>query len=232
MRLHKLSPLLLGSLVAGLFAFAACASEAPQATTPATTATSSTAPPPASETAPPEPAASSAAPAASSAAPPPKKPALLNVIKGAKEASGNVPSDGTTKVEVGETELATLKILDGALSKPKLVTLKLDPKGKAHGQVAGSLYRVSMTEPDGTPTTVSTAGEPFVLTLSTGGKKDLNLAIGETVTEKGKQKLVWRVVAPKSVDEAAKTATFELTSLSDLGIHLTAKEPTKEPATK
>ncbi len=231
MRLHKLSPLLLGSLVAGLFAFAACASEAPQATTPATTATSSAAPPPASETAPPEPAASTAAPAASSAAPPPKKPAIMNVIKGAKEASGLVPLSGS-KVEVGETELATLKILDGALSKAQSVTLKLDPKGKAHGQVAGSLYRITVAELDGTPATVSTAGDAFVLTLPTGGKKDLNLAIGETVTEKGKQKLVWRVVAPKSVDEAAKTATFELTSLSDLGIHLTAKEPTKEPATK
>jgi hypothetical protein len=42
----------------------------------------------------------------------------------------------------------------------------------------------------------------------------------------GMEAITWSVVAPKSVDDAAKAATFELTTFTNAILHLTTAAPT------
>jgi hypothetical protein len=67
-------------------------------------------------------------------------------------------------------------------------------------------------------------GDPFILELPAGAKKDANLAIG---VDDDKGRVKWTVVAPKRIDDARNVAVFELTTLPPAWFHVTAKAPTK-----
>jgi hypothetical protein len=133
------------------------------------------------------------------------------------------------KLEIGgDTDRATLKIPEGALSTGTNITFKLEPKGKSHGAPLGKVYR-TRTQIGGSAafTRVDTAGPPFELQVPAGNKKDANLAIGEITTDdKGKEKITWTVLAPKRIDDVSGVATFELGFLSDAFLHVTTKAPT------
>jgi len=150
------------------------------------------------------------------------------------EITDTFGSTPAAKLEIGDKEIALLRIPEQALDHATNVTFKLEPKGKSSGAPVGKIYRITMiVPPSGTPAKITTSGEPFELRLPAGNKKDANLAIGEIVTDdKGKEKIVWSVIAPTKIDDATSTAFFELTTLSDNYLHVTAKPVSGPPAEK
>ncbi len=225
--------------VLAVLTLAACGGEPapPPVTPPPTppTAEPAPAPPPSAEPS----AAPSATPSADPAAdaPPAPKPTSGRppVLKTASaEIVDTFGSSPAAKLEIGEKEIATLKIPENALDRGYNVTWKLDPKGKSTQGLVGKIYRTQM-QIAGQPnfTKVDSAGPPFELTFPAGNKKDANLAIGEIVTDdKGREKIVWQVIAPKKIDDVAGMAYFEVSTLGDYYLHVTTKAPTPPPAAK
>ena len=222
-----------GALPVALFALlVGCSGETvPAAPPPQPTGAPSLAPEPAqSSSAAPEASAPSAS--ASAAAAPPKaegsgRPAVLKAD--ATEITDSFGSSPGAKIEIGDKDIATLKIPEQVLGQATNITFKIDSRGKATGALLGKIYRlIPMIPPDAKPVTVpSNTGTPFELSLPTGHKKDVNLAIGTIGTDdKGREKLTWQVIAPKRVDEAAGIATFDLPELTDSFLHITTKPPT------
>ena len=141
------------------------------------------------------------------------------------EITDTFGSTPAARLEIGDQELASLRIPENALDRGTNVTFKLDAKGKNGGGLVGKVYRVTMIiPPSGTPTKITSGGDPFELRLPAGNKKDANLAMGEiTVDDKGKEKVVWTVIAPTKIDDATATAYFDVPALGDQWLHVTTK---------
>jgi hypothetical protein len=148
------------------------------------------------------------------------------------EITDTFGSTPAARLEIGDKELASLRIPENALDRGTNVTFKLDPKGKNGGGLVGKVYRVTMiVPPSATPVKITSGGDPFELRLPAGNKKDANLAMGEiTVDDKGKEKVVWTVVAPTKIDDATATAYFDVPSLGDQWLHVTTKAVGAAPA--
>jgi hypothetical protein len=170
--------------------------------------------------------------AASAAAAPPKqqgsgRPAVLK--SDPTEVTDTFGSSPGAKIELGDKEIATLRIQEQTLGQATNITFKLDPKGKAGGAQVGKIYRIiPVLPPDSKPTKVaSNNGTPFELALPAGNKKDANLAIGTIeLDDKGREKIKWQVIAPKRIDDVGGIAHFELLELNDSFLHVTTKPAT------
>lgn len=171
--------------------------------------------------------------AAASAAPTPDKtrssgrpPVLLQDAKSITDTFGYSPG---AKLELGEKDLVTLRIPEGALSQATNVTFALDTKCKTTGIVTGKVYKITPTiPPSPTPASVASSnGAPFVLLMPGVKKKDLNLAIGTfTKNDKGVETLQWKVLGPAKTDDETGVFEFHLDTLPDGCLHLTNKPPT------
>jgi hypothetical protein len=204
---------------------AACGGEPAPAAPPQPTETPSAAPaPPPPPTAEPT-AAPSASASAKPDAPAPKqssgRPAVMK--SDAKEITDSFGTSPGAKLELGDKDIATLRIPEGALHQATNITFKIDGRGKATGAVVGKIYHLLASYPPAsTPENIESGGDPFVLELPAGAKKDANLAIG---TEDDKGKVKWTIVAPKRVDDARNVAIFELPTLHTGWLHVTTKAP-------
>ena len=172
---------------------------------------------PAPPTPEPEPTATASASAsASAAAKPPKSqgggsPAVLK--SDPSEITDTFGSSPASKLELGDKDIATLRLPENGLHTGTLVTFKIDKAGKSGGGQVGKIYSIkSIVPPSSSPEQIESNGPPFVLELPSGPKKDVNLAIG---VEDDKGKIKWTIVAPKSVDDARHVAIFELTTLPE-----------------
>jgi hypothetical protein len=145
------------------------------------------------------------------------------------ELSGTFGSSPGAKLELGDKDKMTLKIPENALAKGTVITFKIDAKGKANGAPIGKILHLIAYVPPGTePATITSEGPPFELQMPAGTKKDANLAVGSiAVDDKGREKITWKVYAPKRIDDAAGIAYFDLPSFSESFIHVTTKAPTK-----
>ncbi len=216
-------------LIFGALVVAACGGDPKEASAPAepTATATATVPPAPSPTAVPEPPPTASA---SAAKPPPPKPSSGRpaVIKSdANEVTDTFGSSPGAKIEIGGA--AIFKIPEGALRQGTNITFKIDTKGKSGGAQVGKIYHViPAIPPSSTPVAVDSEGPPFEIALPAGAKKDANLAIGVIQTDdKGREKIVWRIIAPKRIDDASNTAFFELMKLEDAFLHITTKPPTK-----
>ena len=180
------------------------------------------------------PPARTAAPSGSAAAdmpPVPKpssgRPAVL--MSDSSELTGTFGSSPGAKLELGDKDKMTLRIPENALAKGTVITFKIDAKGKANGAPLGKILHLTAFVPPGTePATVTSDGPPFELQMPAGNKKDANLAVGTISTDdKGREKITWKVYAPKRIDDAVGIAYFELPMLTESFIHVTTKAPTK-----
>lgn len=237
------SPWLWTSAACAAIALAACGGEqpAPVAPTDPTSALPMTTPTGVPAAPAPEPSSvASAEPASSAAADagaPPKSsgggrpPVLKTDDTSITDTFGSAPA----KLEIGDDKgRAILRIPEGSLDKGYNITFQLDPKAKSGGAQVGKLYRIKSQVAGAQDfMQVATTGDPFELAMPAGGKKDANLAIGETtVDDKGKEKIKWTVIAPKRIDDATNMAWFDLPALGgDTVIHITTKAPSA-PAEK
>lgn len=199
----------------------------PQATGETSTATAEpvpTAEPTAAPTA--EPTAAPTATATAVAEPEKPKPSgrppvLLSDPKSITQTFGFSPG---AKLELGDKDIATLRIPEGAFTQATNVTFSIDVKCPTTGLVTGRTYKLTPTLPPATePTSItSNNGSPFIFILPTSKKKDLNLAVGTYGKDaKGKETMTWKVFAPKKSDDT--TAEFQIETLPDGCIHLTNK---------
>jgi hypothetical protein len=174
-----------------------------------------------------EPTASASAevppPAPTSTIPPPSgRPAVSrNHPEKITDTFGATPA---AKLELG-TEGAILRIPEWALSDGILITFMIDKKGKKAKGGAGNIYRLAAQIPPAEAfKTVTTKGPKFELTLPNAKVASPNLAVGEPKTdEKGKETIVWTVVAPTKKDD--KSATFELTEFTNAFLQITSEGP-------
>jgi hypothetical protein len=219
-----------------LVLLAACGGEPAPVTPPAPTAPPLVTVPAATVSAEPIPsAAPTAAPSGTAATdmPPAPKPQSSGrtavLMSDAAELSGTFGSGQGAKLELGDKDKMTLKIPDSAFGKGTILQFKIDPKGKAGGGLIGKILHLAVFSPPATePATVTSEGQPFELQMPAGSKKDANLAIGTvTVDDKGREKITWKVIAPKRIDDAIGIAYFELTTLSESFLHVTTKAPSK-----
>jgi hypothetical protein len=200
-------------------------SAAPQPTEAPSAAPAPSPPPTASAAPEPPPTASAKASAAPEAPPKQQSSGRPAVMK--SDPSEITDTFGVTpgsKLELGDKEIATLRVPEGSLHTGTNITFKIDARGgKSTGGQVGKIYRIlAMIPPSQTPESVDTNGPPFVLELPAGTRKDANLAIG-TEDEKGKVK--WTIVAPKRIDDARNVAVFELGTLASAWYHVTTKAP-------
>jgi hypothetical protein len=192
--------------------------------TPAPTASAT------AEATPPAPSAKPSGSAATDMPPPPKQSSGRPMVLMADpvEITGTFGSSPGAKIELGDKEKITLRIPEFSLSqRGTIITIKIDPKGKANGSLIGRVLHITTFEPKGTPEAMAVEGAPLELQMPAGNKKNANLAIGAIGTdEKDHEKIVWKVIAPKRIDDVAGIAYFELMALSDSYVHVTAKPPT------
>ena len=151
------------------------------------------------------------------------------LMSDAAELNGSFGSGQGAKLELGDKEKMTLKIPENAFSKGVVLNFKIDSKGKAGGGLIGKILHLTLSvPPETTPATVTTEGEPFELQMPAGTKKDANLAIGTiSVDDKGREKITWKIISPKRIDDAIGVAYFDLPSLSESFLHITTKAPSK-----
>jgi hypothetical protein len=218
-----------------LVLLAACGGEpapvVPPAPTDAPTAMPAPTPSATAAATPPAPTAAPSGSAAADMPPAPKpssgRPAVL--MSDSAELSGTFGSSPGAKLELGDKDKMTLKIPENALSKGTVITFKIDAKGKANGAPLGKILHLAVFVPPGTePATVTSDGPPFELQMPAGNKKDANLAVGTiTMDDKGREKITWKVYAPKRIDDAAGIAYFDLPTLAESFIHVTTKAASK-----
>jgi hypothetical protein len=128
------------------------------------------------------------------------------------------------KLELGDKEIATLRLPEGGLPTATLITFKIDGSGKSTGGQIGKIYHINaVIPPSSTPEAIESSGPPFVLELPAGTKKDANLAIG---VEDDKGKVKWTIVAAKRTDDSRHVAVFELPTLQSGWVHVTTKAAT------
>lgn len=195
----------------------------PQPTEVPTVAPAPPPPPP-----PPAVTATATASAAPEAPPPRKSSGRPSVMKSdSKEISDSFGTTPGAKLELGDKDIATLRIPEGALRQATNITFKIDGRGKAHGQVTGKIYKITSLLPPGhdVEPSVTSDGDPFLLELPAGTKKNANLAIG---VEDAKGRVKWTVVAPKRIDDARNMAIFELAALPSAYLHVTTKPPSSK----
>lgn len=150
-----------------------------------------------------------------------------------EELRAPVSSSPGAKFEIGDdTGRAIFRIREGALSSPHVFTFKSDKKGKATGIPVGKTYRlIVQIENSSELPKIDTVDKPFEFTFPTAGKKDVNLAVGEIVTDaKGNEKVTWTVIAPEKVDASTNTAFFKLPAVGNFHLHMTLKTPTAPAA--
>ena len=216
-----------------LVLLAACGGEPAPVVPPAPTDAPTAMPPPTtSATAEATPPAPTAAPSGAADMPPVPKPSSGRpavLMSDSAELSGTFGSSPGAKLELGDKDKMTLKIPENALAKGTVITFKIDAKGKANGAPIGKILHLTAFVPPGTePATVTSEGPPFELQMPAGSKKDANLAVGTISTDdKGREKITWKVIAPKRIEDAAGIAYFELPVLTESFIHVTTKAPTK-----
>ncbi len=216
------------TLPAFAIVLAACGEPTPPAPPPqpsdSASATSATPAPP-----PPAPSASaSAAPSASASAdaakPPPKQSSGRPMVMKSdpSEISDTFGSTPGSKLELGDKDIATLRLPEGALRTATNVIFRIAAHGgKATGGQVGKVYEIlAVIPPSTTPVGIDSDGPPFVLELPAGSKKDANLAVG---VEDDKGKVKWTIVAPKRIDDARNVAVFELPTLPSGWLHVTTK---------
>src|SRR5262249_30745016 len=147
------------------------------------------------------------------------RPAVLK--SDPNEITDTFGSSPASKLELGDKDIATLRLTEGALRAATVVTFKIDRNAHATGGLIGKIYRISPVVPPSSPLeSVESDGPPFVLELPVGGKKDASLAIG---TEDDKGKLTWKIVASKRFDDSRNVAIFELGTLPSGWLHATTK---------
>ena len=213
--------------ISSLLAHSACGGSSPTTAAPVVAEPAPMPAPPAAEEAPaeppPDPGAASA-PAADGARAPSGRPPLF-FSNGAKiaEQVGETPA---AKFELGGAGGATLRIPEYALRSGILVTFAIDKKAKRHKGAAGETYRLqAQVPPSAEFQQVESAGPKLELKLPKTGAAS-NLAHGEVkLDDKGKETVTWTVVAPAKVDDAAKSASFEITTFKDGILHLTTEAP-------
>lgn len=218
-----------------LVLLAACGGEPAPVAPPAPTEAPAVVPAPAAsataEVAPPAPSAAPSGSAKADMPPAPKQSSGRTAVlmSDAVELNGTFGSGQGAKLELGDKEKMTLKIPENAFGKGTVLNFKIDSKGKAGGGLIGKILHLNVSvPPETTPATVTTEGEPFELQMPAGTKKDANLAIGTiTVDDKGREKITWKVIAPKRIDDAIGVAYFDLPTLSESFLHVTTKAPSK-----
>ena len=198
---------------------AACANEPTAATAPQPTETPSATPPP------PEPAATASAKASASAAAEAPKPSQSSgrpmVLKSdPSEISDTFGSSPGAKLELGDKDVATLRLPEGALpSTTTVITFKIEKGARSAGALVGLVYSLRAVQPPNqTPTQVESNGPPFVLELPLGNRKEASLAIG---VEDDKGWVKWATVAAKRIDDSRKVGIFELATLPSGLVHVT-----------
>ncbi|MFS8070065.1 MAG: hypothetical protein ACMG6S_27180 [Byssovorax sp.] len=216
-----------------LVLLAACGGEPAPVAPPAPTEAPAVAPAP-TVTAEATPPAPSAAPSGSAKTDMPVAPKGSSgrtavLMSDAIELNGTFGSGQGAKLELGENEKMTLKIPENAFGKGTTLNFKIDAKGKAGGGLIGKILHLTLSVPPETvPATVTTEGDPFELQMPAGSKKNANLAVGTvTVDDKGREKIVWKVISPKRIDDAIGVAYFDLPTLSESFLHVTTKAPSK-----
>jgi hypothetical protein len=162
-------------------------------------------------------------------APKPSSGRTAVLMSDSVELNGTFGSGQGAKLELGDKEKMTLKIPENAFGKGTVLNFKIDAKGKAGGGLIGKILHLTLSVPPATePATVTSEGDPFELQMPAGTKKDANLAVGTvTVDDKGREKITWKVIAPKRIDDAIGVAYFDLTTLSESFLHVTTKAPSK-----
>lgn len=208
--------------LAGFVGFAACGGDPPPpAESPAAPAPPEPEPPPPAKA---EPEAPEPEPTADPSAESGRPPVLQSDPASISGTFGTTPG---AKLELGTDEIAVLRIPEGTLDQGYAITFQLDPKAKAHGAAVGKVYRLAVTiSGESAPARATSTGKAFELSLPLADAKAANLALGEVEKDdKGKEKVTFKVVAPKRIDEPQKLAVFELSELRDLVFHLTQKSP-------
>jgi hypothetical protein len=112
---------------------------------------------------PPAPTASASASGSAAPATPPKpqssgRPAVLKSDpKEITDTFGSPPA----KLELGDKEIATLRLPEGALVKGTVITFKIDARGKGTGGQIGKIYNIQAVVPPSTsPDQIPTNGPP------------------------------------------------------------------------
>jgi hypothetical protein len=212
------------TLPAFAIVLAACGEPTPAAPPPQPTDSASAAPAPPPPPAPAPSATASASASADAAKPPPKQSSGRPMVMKSDptEITDTFGSTPGAKLELGDKDIATLRIPEFALRTATNITFRLAPHGgKATGGQVGKVYEIlAVIPPSPTPLALESEGPPFVLELPAGSKKDANLAVA---TEDDKGKLKWTIVAPKRIDDARNVAVFELTTLPGSFLHVTTK---------
>jgi hypothetical protein len=216
------------SVLAALAIGACGGGEAPPPATPAPVAKAPPAPEPTAEPEAPTPAPTATADAAAKPEQSVEGPPLL--MSNEKELQAAFTTRPGAKLEIGDDKSgrALFRIREGSLPSAYVITFKIDPKGKSTGAPIGKTYRMLVqVENSSELPKVETQDKPFELTLPAGSKKDANLAIGEVTTDdKGREKIVWTVVAPEKIDDVTGTALFKIKAIGNYWLHVTAKPPT------
>jgi type IV secretory pathway VirB10-like protein len=232
-RIQKLRVLSLVLPVVAAFALAACGGEPPPpAVTPEPEPKAAPAPEPTAAPEAPTPAPTATANAGPAPQPEQSVEGPPVLMSNPKELQAVFTTRPGAKLELGDdTERAVFRIREGSLPSAYIISFKVDPKGKSTGVPIGKTYRmVVQIENSSELPKVETQDRPFELTMPAGSKKDANLAIGEVTTDdKGREKIVWTVVAPEKIDDAMGTALFKIKAIGNYWLHVTAKPPT-EPA--
>lgn len=219
-------PLLLAFSCAA--ALAACAASTPTQTEPTAEATAApevTSEPTSVPSADPVASGTAAvdAPPASTLPPPSGRPPLM--LEKTDKITDMFGATPAAKL-VLKNEGGWFRIPEHALTDGILITFMLDkkPPKKAKGG-AGSVYRLNAQVPpseDSRPTT--SRGPAFELRLPTAKVATPNLAIGEAgKDDKGKDTIVWKVIAPKKTEEGF--ATFEITAFTNPILQITSDAP-------
>jgi hypothetical protein len=216
-----------------LVLLAACGGEPAPVAPPAPTEAPVVAPAP-TATAEAKPPAPSAAPSGSASAdmpvaPKPSSGRTAVLMSDSIELNGTFGSGQGAKLELGDKEKMTLKIPENAFGKGVTLNFKIDAKGKAGGGLIGKILHLTLSVPPATePATVTSEGDPFELQMPAGTKKDANLAVGTvTVDDKGREKITWKIISPKRIDDAIGVAYFDLATLSESFLHVTSKAASK-----
>ncbi|MBL8742789.1 MAG: hypothetical protein JNK04_16890 [Myxococcales bacterium] len=209
-------------------ALAACAASTPTQTEPTAEATAVpevTAEPTSVPSS--EPTASATAtaeaPPASTLPPPSGRPPLL--VEKTDKITDTFGATPAAKL-VLKNEGGWFRIPEHALNEGILVTFMIDKKApkKAKGG-AGSIYRLNAQVPPAEESrTITSRGPAFELRLPTAKVASPNLAVGEAgKDDKGKDTIVWKVIAPKKTEEGF--ATFELTAFTNPILQITNEAP-------
>jgi hypothetical protein len=150
------------------------------------------------------------------------------IAMNATKVTGTFGATPAAKLRVGGEPPAELVIPEWALTQGINLTFMIDPKGKkmktgAVGNVYGLEAQIA-PEPDFV--TVQSDGPPFELRLPAGQSKDANLAFGEIVTDEKGDRIEWKIIAPKKIDDVTNTAVFELDKIVRANFHITTEAPT------